>query len=214
MAPSYIRVSMFKKWLTPSAKPWVNTYEFTDTNGSAPSSNTWEVVVNQLVLAEKELHLPQVILDTAVVSTYKADGTPYNPSSFVTIPIGVNGIRDTGNGQAIDLNGVYKVRRRVSSGRNGKLAYRGCLVESDVDASLSGRWVLVAGSGLQTIGLSWQAYELAMAALLDGSFGADMALLSGPSDVVDPTYARPVLELLPYGVGFNKQDHRYFDVAP
>jgi hypothetical protein len=208
-----MRISLFKKWLTPSAQPWVNTYEFSDGTSQPPSSNAWRTVVDTLVTAEQAIHLPQVIIDTAVISTYRADGTPYNPSSFVTVAVGLNGVRSSAGTDILDLNAVYKMRRNVESGRNGKIAYRGCLVEFDVDANNSGRWVLVPNSSLSQSGTAFGQYQTIMAPLLNGGMDQEMALLSGPSDVTDPAFVRAVVSLLPYGVGFNKLDHRYFDRA-
>jgi hypothetical protein len=206
-----MRISLFKKWLTPAAKPWVNSYEFSDGTSQPPASSAWRTVVDILVGAERTIHLPQVIIDTAVISTYRADGTPYNPSSFVTVAVGLNGVRSGGSTDVLDLNAVYKMRRNVESGRNGKIAYRGCLVEYDVDANNSGLWVLVPASSLSSTGTAFGQYQAIMDPLLNGGLDQEMALLSGPSDVTDPMFTRPVVSLLPYGVGFNKLDHRYFD---
>ncbi len=212
--PDLMRISVFKNWLTTSTMGWVNTYEFSGANTFGPMDGTWLQVVDSIVMAEQILHLTSVVFNRAVIATWTEDGTPYNPYSFVTVPLSGSGSRVPGTSDPLDLNAVYNVRKAVGSGRNGKLAYRGVLIESDVDATLSGSWVLSPGGPLQELGTVFGPYESRMGDTMSGGIlDVDMSLIS----VIPPataTVVRSVIDLVPAGVTFNKRNHRYFDVAP
>jgi hypothetical protein len=209
-----IRISVFKNWLTTGTVGWVNTYEFVSFETAGVLDTAWQQAVDSLVDAEKILHLTSVVFNRAVIATWGADGTPYNPASFVTVPLVGTGARDAATIDPLDLNAVFNVRKAVESGRAGKIAYRGVLLESDVDASLSGSWQLTPGGSLQETGTRFGAYEDKMADVMAGGpIGVTLALVSfvqGQTAAV----SRPVVDLSPAGASFSKRNHRYFDVYP
>jgi hypothetical protein len=208
--PASFRVSVYKDWLTLSNSPWVNTYEFTSDTLTTPVEVAAEGIPELIADAERGIHLTSVMFDRAVVSTYGADGNPYDPETFVSVPLTGFGFR-TFFTQALDINAVFKVRRLVSSGRNGKLAYRGCLIEGDVSANASGQWRIETASTLNQDGTDYLAYLTGMSTLLDGFAGVQMALLSGTAIGGGPTSSRPVSNLVVAGAGFNKKNHRWFN---
>jgi hypothetical protein len=208
--PAFFRISIYKDWLALSDAPWVNTYEIQSDQNLTPAEIGGAGVVELLAGAEKELHLTSVLFDRGVISSYAEDSNPYNPASFVTVPLSGFGTRSVFT-DALDLNAVFKVRRVVGSGRSGKLAYRGCLAEADVSANNSGRWSLSAGSSINSGGADWLAYLAIIASLLDGTVEPQMTMLTPGGNVGTPAFARQVDALVPAGVGFNRKNHRWFN---
>ena len=110
---------------------WANNYEFRSTQ-DVPFAQTAIIdLVNQLVALERPLYPNYIRLDRAVVSTYQPDSRPYNPDTFTTIPINLDGTA-TFTSDAMPIEYCIFVRRVTASGRPGKLLYRGALQESDV----------------------------------------------------------------------------------
>jgi len=107
---------------------WANNYEVQATQ-DVPFAQTAVIdLVNRLVNLERRVHRPEVTIERAVVSTYVRDSTPYNPSSFTSVPVGVQGTNG-GGGKSLSIEYCTFVRRSVESGRTGKLLYRGSLAE-------------------------------------------------------------------------------------
>lgn len=202
------RMSVFKNWLGAGGVGWVNSYQFRSADPIMPDALPLIAAAQLLVAYERELHLPSVFFDRVVISSWQADSTPYNPENLAVVPISQVGERDPGSSQRLDLNAVLNVRRATATGRLGKLAYRGVLLESDVDATEAGFWRLQAGSTLLPGGAVWEgAYAHLSDLLIDGE-PVQLVVIS----VIDgiPMY-REIKSLAPYGAGFNRMNHRWFD---
>ena len=112
-----------------SGLTWANNYEVQATQDVPFAQTSLIDLANRLVNLERALHLQAVTIDRVVISTYVRDSRPYNPETFVTIPVGLFGQRSS-EGDPLPIEYCLFVRRSVQSGRTGKLLYRGCLLES------------------------------------------------------------------------------------
>jgi hypothetical protein len=110
---------------------WANTYEVQAAVEPINSVTAIEAMASAFVSLEQLIHLTPVTIDRVVVSTYIPDGQPYNPSSFTTIPVSLPGQR-TVSGDFLPLELCLFVRRNGAVGRDGRLLYRGCLLEADM----------------------------------------------------------------------------------
>jgi len=108
---------------------WANTYEVQAAVEPINSVTAIETMASAFVSLEQLIHLTPVTIDRVVVSTYIPDGQPYNPSSFTTIPVSLPGQR-TVSGDFLPLELCLFVRRNGAVGRDGRLLYRGCLLEA------------------------------------------------------------------------------------
>jgi hypothetical protein len=134
---------------------WANTYEVQAGIEPVNSVTAIESLVASFVSLEQAIHLPPVIIDRVVVSTYIPDGAPYNPSSFTTIPVSLAGQR-VSSGDFLPLELCLFVRRNAAVGRDGRLLYRGCLLEGDMGTDAF-RPVLLSSprNSFQTIFGTW-----------------------------------------------------------
>jgi hypothetical protein len=110
---------------------WANNYEFRARQDVQFAQTAIIDLVTQLINLERPLYPGYVRLDRAVVSTYQPDSRPYNPDTFTTIPINLEGT-NTFSSDPMPIEYCIFVRRVTASGRPGKLLYRGALQESDV----------------------------------------------------------------------------------
>jgi hypothetical protein len=113
---------------------WANTYEIMAVNEPTNSVAAIESAAFSFVNLEQQIHLQGVVIDRVVVSTYVPDGQPYEPTSFTTIPISSIGLRSPG-ADVLPLEMSLFVRRNTTTGRDGRLLYRGCLTEADMSAA-------------------------------------------------------------------------------
>jgi hypothetical protein len=204
-------IRIFKSWGARDAdRRWVNTYELFSTVHGSPDAMLPTLVA--IVDAERHLHLTDVQFLSGTVSTWVPDSQPYDPDAFVTQELVGHGSRGNGvppNPTALDSNVCLQVKRQCTTGRSGKLFYRGCLLEGDVEMGGDGRFTLTAGSTIIAGGADWVAYTTAMAPFLNAAEGADA--LSLISAVAGGQRVRPVDALIPRGVTVNRRNHRYFD---
>lgn len=207
-----VTVKVYKSWNTDdNERAWANTYEFTGYEGALDVGNVqFGELVSAIVEAEREIHLTNVYFLRAVVSTWGVDADEGAPENFVSFPIALQGTR-TATGDPIDRNNVFFVRRAAGFGRYGKIFYRGCLVEADVQSGADLKWRLTPTSSLATGGADWTAYLNSMQAVMSDGFGgqpAQMALISARGLTIT---RRLVTSLTPAGVRVNKANHKYFD---
>lgn len=140
-------VRIYKYLSSNPSQGWANTYELQA--GSATSLTEMKQAAYELSLFETGIHLEGVQFDRYVLSTFVADGEPYNPLSFVSTNLtGLTGTR-TSAGQPLALEVCLHLRKEVLVGRYGKNLYRGCLTETDVQA-VAGKFTLTDLTGFQT----------------------------------------------------------------
>jgi hypothetical protein len=214
MADLSIRV--FKSWnVVDEVNAWVNNYEIIDGFGDLdPAGTEARDLLNAIIAAERLIHLTGVQFFKATISTWVNDSAVYNPTSFVSVPLDVTGQRAAA-GDALDANVAYFVKKEVASGRSGKIFYRGCLTEADVQPRGDLSFALTATSTLATGGTAFSAYEQAMQPVMNSGFaGGYLGLIGqvkGLSGNPGPVYKREVVDLTPAGVVVNRRNHKWFN---
>lgn len=202
-------VRTFKAWQTRDvALSWVNNYELSFDGSSEGLADSG--AVEAIVAAERAIHLPYVQFLQATVSTWVPDGKPYDPTTFVTVPLEGEGARLRPGEEPMADTITFYMRRTVRTGRTGKMFYRGVLTEDDCTALRSGKWELTPGR-LSSDGTQMAGFYLNIAPLFSGSGpgGARIMMFSVNSDNV--FFGRNVENMLPAGVKPNQRDHAYFD---
>lgn len=209
-----VTVKIYKSWGTDdNERAWANTYEFTGYEGDLSTANVqFGEIISAIVDAERAIHLTNTYFLRAVMSTWGVDADEDDPSNFVSLPLAVRGLRNQ-VGDAIDRNNVFFVRRATGFGRYGKIYYRGCLTENDVESGADLKWRLSAASTLNTGGAAWTAYMNEMNSLIADGFGGELAQMSLISARGLTIRRRAVTSLTPAGVRVNKANHKYFDKA-
>lgn len=185
---------------------WANTYEYRARLDNPPDYSELLQFANVLADRESDIHLEFVQYDKVVISTYAPDSRPYDPTTFVTIPVlGLFGKRGFGvEFDALPLGVCVYARFQASSGRPGKRFYRGCLIEPDVSFGTSS---FTLASGRRAV-IEGELNDMLTAAL---TFG-DIVLASGQPN---PTFIRPVVQVqVSPRVTVRKMDAAYFDRAP
>lgn len=201
-AGTYVTLRIYKRLTANPSLVWANTYEFHST------ANIAQTDVDDLVGAwsgfEQAMHLVGVHFDRAVVSTWVEDGTPYDPTSFITVPLSLDGTRPQPS-DALSLNNVLFIRRQTDFGQNGKLFLRRCLVESEVNAA-AGTLSLLNASALQI--------EV-QGALASSGAGAYLGAGNGTFQAVMKSNLllnREIQSLVVAGARVMQFNNRYFDV--
>lgn len=133
------RLTIVKYLATNPERKWANNYEAQATADGVTTDLTALGLV--LVEFERKLHFDPVVFDRLRISTWEADSLPYDPSSFLSLPLSAVGILDEGGSSLEALNVCWDVARIPISGRFGHLYYRGALVESEVSAP-AGKFIL------------------------------------------------------------------------
>jgi hypothetical protein len=183
---------------------WANNYEVEAVQDINNPAVALEALVTRLVALERPLHIPAVVIDRATVSTYVPDSVPYNPNALATFPIVTFGTR-TISSDALPLEICLFVRRNVAFGRDGRLLYRGCLSEADMEVrGLRPIMTSSAIGSLQGIINSWSATGL----------GSQFRLVMA-SGLPVPTSVRPVASLqVADRIVVKKFNNRYFRRNP
>lgn len=208
MADYIIRV--FKGWNTTLIeRSWSNSYEIL---GGPASVDLLVPIAEALVIAEKKLHLAQVNFMQYTVSTWVPDSHPYDPATFLTVPFHEIGERGGSAGEltGLDYNVCLVVKRGATTGRSGRLFYRGCLLETDVRMGGDGRFIIdPADTG--ALQAAFTAYQAPLATYLGSGETAKLGLIGKVKGAPGITTRRPVSALTLGGVTVNKRNHRYFD---
>lgn len=199
---SFITARVYKYLQTNPALRWANTYEFIV--NSPPTEADLQACADALRLFEAAIHYSDTRFDRCVLSTWVPDGEPYDPTSFVTLPLVGSGSQ-TDTSDTLSLNHVLFVRRTTNFGQNGKLYYRRCLAESEVNAT-AGTLALVDPSALQT--------------LIDGAMTTSGLALYIQNEVTPLNLVmksalpivREVLDFTVAGARIVQFNNRYFDV--
>lgn len=183
-------------------KVWVNTYEVQVLDPSI-STTALRQAATTIVAAERDFHNNWVSFIRYVISTYVPDGQPYDPLSFISEPIALQGNRGF-VGDNLSLTDCVFVRFGAPTGRPGKRFYRGCLQETDVSFGIDGH----------TLSNAFRAQVSAnLQPLLTGlPSGLQLCLASGNPT---PTVVRPVVSIETAFVSVTKKlNNRYFRRVP
>lgn len=182
---------------------WVNSYEFIATNDGGEAGLL--SLGTALVGYEQLIHLEVVVFDALLISTWTPDSVPYDPTAFISSPLTGVGDRALGVVDMLGLSNCLDVRRFAATGRYGHLFYRGCLLETDVEAP-AGKTLLVDRPGTQT-----RVDDAITTSGLDDYIGPSSALLAMSMINASGTQERNLISLNVGQVAQVKQDHRWFN---
>lgn len=212
LSSTHLEVRIFKYAIGDPTRRWSNSYEISSLGDAINSFALGRELIQNIAESEASFHNETVAFDHGILSTWLPDSHPYDPAAFVSQSLaGITGQLELPSaGTAQPRNMVLKVRRVADYGRQGKLSYRGVLNETDVTTSNALEPTLASGSlaSYQT------ALDLHKAAILGAIVDAGMtngyhAMIRLRSGTVE---ARAVTDLEVDGVGFNKPNHKYYDV--
>lgn len=144
-------VQVEKRLLANPAVTWVNNYTATNNGSSTMAIGSVNLLAERLLEFERLIHLNTVEFVQIRASTWVEEASGYDPEQFVTIPVpgGTVGSRNS-SGEVLSLEHALYVRKSVPTGRQGKLFYRGCLGEGDIN-SPAGDIRLTNPGALQTV---------------------------------------------------------------
>jgi len=186
---------------------WVNSYEFTALDDG--TNATLVTLANIVVNFEAKFHSDKVTFDHVTVSTWVDDHVPYDPESFLSIPLTQTGIISDITNELVPLGMALRVKRVPISGRFGNLFYRGVLRENGV-SSPSGIPILSDPSSVQDE-IDTASTDSGLADFLGpaATGGLALSMVSATGDVI-----RRVDALVAAGVSLIKQDHQWFHRTP
>lgn len=186
---------------------WVNNYEFV-TNGTWTTTDLIQAAAD-FTSFEMAFHHEGVRFDRWTFSTWAADSTPYDPLAFLAgaWPASSTGqVPFSTTGDAAPLELVAWIARTVTTGRQGKLFYRGVIGELGVQAP----------SGVAAAQGTWVQSKFAIGKDFLGGYLPSI----DPPEVAPPMalalisktgQVRMVQDLVVRGVAVNKRDRGYFD---
>lgn len=154
---------------------WSNAYEVQASQAGTVSQ--LDALGQKFVAFEQALHSTEITFDAYAIATWQPDSVPYNPLNFKTVPME----NTTGQRVLADMVGLELslfVRRGTAAGRNGKLFYRGCLDESDVEREWTG-WTLTDEAAMTAI-VNGSLTSSGLSAHVGGSFESLQVVLLGP----------------------------------
>lgn len=196
-------VRIFKRFLG-ATKEWVNTYEI----AGAVERTLQDAVATatQIILFEAGIHIKNLVeLVRVTISTWSEDGKPYDPQSFLSIPLDVKGQRNIGENDPEPAGLTYRISKSSGTGRLGAQSYRGVLHEGD-KTSIAGR---PAFDNTDLVDLAAALFDVHLKPLMfNGNALLKLALISKAGLV------RLLVDIVSYGISFNKDDHKYYDVKP
>lgn len=196
-------VTVLKYLATNPERKWGNNYEIR-AKGAGGESDLSAMGL-KIVDFEQAMHFNTVKLDRLRISTWEADSVPYDPDTFLSLPLTGSGDRDPSGVDVFALNVCLDVSRVPATGRFGHIFYRGALRENDVNAP-AGKFALVNPSSIDTL-LSGALSGSGVDALIDESdplFELVMISASGSS-------TRPVINLTARNVAVVPFDHAWFN---
>lgn len=187
---------------------WSNTYEVQAIDASAEGIADANAVADIIVDWEQQFHLNDVQFNRAVFSTWVADGEPYNPASFITIPYDTRiGGASAGVAERLPLQMCLFLRRTAQTGRAGRALYRRCLTEADVNSpsgdpvlTSEGRALLVDRVGTGVDNLAGRLVNSPASLVMSASTGISLVPIS-----------RQVTAMEVAGVAVRKYNNRYYD---
>lgn len=212
-----LSVRCYKSLTTAPDKVWANSYEFR-VDSPTPDASGSNVALAQAIAAyEANIHLNDVQFERVVISTYVPDGQPYNPASFVSVPVTylLGGVTGYPADQREPLNLCLRVTRATVFGRRGYSLYRRCLAEDQV-TSVAGTPALTTEAALAFASALADTFTIPSSPeattfdqyLTDA--GLSHVLASGSAGSLS---VRSVTARIPNGVTVKAFNNRYFDRA-
>ncbi len=192
-----------KNHVSNPSRSWQNSYEFVA--NSAGSLSDLAAMADTLLNFEAQIHNTFTHFEQVTVSTWAADSKPYDPDAFLTLPVSLNGLRDT-TGELEPLNVCWSVSRSAFSGRAGHVFFRGVLAQADTQAP-SGILQLTDPSAMSAL-LSDARIDSSLTGYLGTAPEAplSMALINK-----NGTNIRTVQTLTSVGVSLLPVDHAWFN---
>lgn len=124
-------VHIFKALTQSPTLVWCNTYEVI----AIGETVTYDDLLNMcdaFVAFEQDMCLDDVSFQKVVLSTWTPDGTPYDPSTFVSKSLSMRGSIVSGATEIMPLSIVLNITRAATVGKKGRIALRGALTEADI----------------------------------------------------------------------------------
>jgi hypothetical protein len=111
---------------------WANTYEIVAVSDQQNTGETfWRQLADRFASLESSILFQPIQVDRIVISSYVPDGTPYNPTSFISLPYSIFGTRPA-DVEILPAEICMVVRKNVVYGRDGRNFYRGTINESNM----------------------------------------------------------------------------------
>lgn len=182
---------------------WANSYEVV--SSGATGSGELLTLGSAIVLFEQTMSLSQVRFDHMIISTWAADSKPYNPATFMSVPLTGGGAAPAAT-DALPLSQCLSVARVADSGRFGHVFYRGWLKEGDVSAPAGKAVLSDPGSLSATVDNAITSSELDGYLSLDGRLNLNLCMISK-----NGTNVRLIRTLTVQGVSQLPTDHAWFN---
>jgi len=208
----YVEIRIYKYMVNSPKLGWGNTYEVYMPGTQLGDPTNCQVLANAIADAEAAFHLGWVKYDRAVVATWQVDGHPYDPASFVTVPLSQVGGLSLADQRDLGMDTVINFQRNPALGKAGKLAYRQCMGSANLDTGGAGSMVLTsaaAAARAEQIAFLYSEVQDALAELTDSD--STLAMIS---EYDGPPTVRSVLGLTLDGPGNNKFNHKWFNRTP
>ena len=135
---------------------WANTYEIVALQDQADTGEVfWRQLADRFVALELSILFQPFQVDRVVISSYVPDGTPYNPTSFISLPYSTFGNRPADT-EILPAQICMVVRKNVTYGRDGRNFYRGTVNEANMESGFpEARLNLQHLNAMQSIFSNW-----------------------------------------------------------
>lgn len=204
-------VRTIKSFVASPERQWANSYELGSIGGATTYTDLVQAGI-KLMDMERLWTLNSVRFTRLLISTYVSDGSPYDPHSFISLPLDniTGALGASGLDLQLPLQVALYARRVVASGRYGKIMYRGALLEPDVNGAYDG-WTL---SNPNTISDRFaQAITASGVASLMADPGVGNLRLMMFGRTAAGINQRTVQDIIPVAARIVTFNNRYFDRA-
>lgn len=189
---------------------WTNTYE-----AKALAAGGLILLTDlaaKAVAFEQVLHGEDIQFSRYTISTWQPDTHPYDPEAFYDHPLGsaTFGTRVI-TGDQLPVRVCWAAQRAAVTGRMGKLYYRGCLGEGDVQAAGEG-YQFTNPAAMETL-INGAATTTQFGNYFAPAVGAmELSMIGLPKGVTVPQ-VRGVTDITSDGVVDVQMNHRWFNRA-
>jgi hypothetical protein len=197
-ATENIMLRLYKRKAQNPMLEWANTYELRQPTGGTTAAG-YTQLAQTFAAIEATLHFASTQYTRAVISTWVPDGQPYNPLSFITVPLTTLGAIDETGIQVQPLQICLRIAYHAEFGRQGFRLYRNALSEADV----------ISPAGEPTIDFGTVGTRV-------GNFQDDLTDYIGTNKpfylvLASASNIRTVTNVSTAGVTVKKLNNRYFD---